>query len=217
MGHYNYTSIHKKNNFAKFGIMDLNENPIGTRPTWHEYFMAKSIISSSRSSCRNVHAGSTIVEIETGIEIGAGYNGAAPGLENCLDTGCRKEAAGEEYGEKHGTGTCWGTHSEQNAASHLSKTSSSPFALYATIFPCNDCANNLLSYKSFQQLFFKSPYDEREAESTLIRLSARDVMISRLNLSPERMVDIILNEPKVKIGVWSPEEREKIHAKYLNK
>lgn len=218
IGNYNHTLIQGKSKTAEYVVMHLNENPLGERPTWNEYFMAKAILSSTMTSCCNVHAGSVAVDLATNIELGSGYNGpSSAGLESCLDVGCRKKAIGEEYGKEHGKGTCWGTHSEQNAVSNITRNTKDPFAVYATIFSCSDCATNLMGYHGFKQFFFKSGYDEREVENVLTRYHNRGVLVSRLNLSPERLNDIILNRPDVKIGVWSPEERKRIQAKYLNK
>jgi len=91
-----------------------------------------------------------------------------------------------------------------------------PFTAYVTIFPCNDCTNNLLAYRSFSRLVFKSFYDEREIEGPLERFFQRGVKVCRLNLSPERLIDIVFNEPDAKITVWDSEQRERIKG-YLDK
>jgi len=88
-------------------VIELKEGEFGTRPSWDESHMAKAILTSRRSSCHKVHAGKVIVDSETNLELGSGYNGAAPGLESCFEVGCRKDAVGEVYGENHNTGSCW--------------------------------------------------------------------------------------------------------------
>ncbi|MFH1801517.1 MAG: hypothetical protein ABH804_01650 [archaeon] len=220
LGDYEHTEVFQRDGetlVTDFGMVNLKErNDI--RPSWDEYFMLKAIDTSRRSSCLNVHAGTVIVDSKTNLELGSGYNGAAPGLESCLDLGyCRKErATGEKYGITHGTGKCWGTHSEQNAASHITRLNLNRFTVYATIFPCNDCTNNLLAYRGFDRVVFKSFYDEREIESSLERFDKRKVDVYRLNLSPERAWDISFNEPDAKITVWTREEKSRILEKIFS-
>lgn len=217
VGVYNHSRIHSKKRIVEFGYMDLQESSFGSRrPSWDEFLLIKAMVNTKRSSCVNVHAGACIVDSESHVELGNGYNGAAPGLDNCLEVGCRKAATGETYGERHGTGNCWGTHAEQNAASHITRLMDTPFNLYTTIFTCNDCANNLLAYRGFDRLVFKVSYDRKSDEIPLTKYFERGVKVCRLDLSPERYISILLNEPEVKISVWRDEQKERMKD-YLDK
>lgn len=200
-------------------IKELLEGRLGERPSFDETFMVKAIVNARRSSCHNVHAGSVLVDIEDKNEIGGGYNGAPPREKSCLQAGyCEKErATKQKYGEVHGTGTCIGVHSEVNALAHITKLAQVPFALYATIFPCNDCLGNLLAHKKFKKLVFKSEYSKKDGtERKLKRLDDSGVQVLHLDLSPERFIDIYWNEPDAKFTIWSPEQRVRI-AGYLEK
>ena len=192
-------------------ITVLSERELGTRPSWDEYFMSIAIDVSTRASCYKVHAGAVIVN-EAHQILGTGYNGAAPGLGSCLDFGsCKKEAStGKDYGEYHGTGKCWGTHAEMNARGHITRDMESSFTLYNTIFPCNDCAKGLLTYPAFKRIVFKSVYDEADMKNPLEMFHKREVEICRLDLSPERKLDLEFNERPAKFAVWSPQDRERI-------
>lgn len=187
--------------------MMILEKEIGERPSWDEYFMSIAILTASRSSCRHVEAGSVIVQDKR--IVGTGYNGAASVLENCLEFGCRKELAGEKYGEIFGTGNCVGIHSEMNALGHLRITDSKKIELYTTIFPCHTCAKNLLPY-GLKKIVFKSFYHETESASTLKLFQDAKIKVYRLNLSPERLKDIIFNRRGRTFKIWDPEEMRRI-------
>ncbi len=200
-------------------IKELKEGRLGERPSFDETFMVKAIANARRSSCFNVHAGSVLVDIEDRNEIGNGYNGAPPREPSCLNVGyCKKEkVTNQQYGEAHGTGNCIGVHSEVNALAHITKLAQISFALYTTIFPCNDCVCNLLAHKRFKKLVYKSEYSKKDgAERKLKRLEDAGVQVQHLDLSPERFIDIYWNEPPAKFTIWSPEQRVRI-AGYLEK
>jgi dCMP deaminase len=170
-------------------IKIINENKLDSRPSWDEYFMIFAIVAASRSSCLNVGAGSIIVKNNK--ILGTGYNGAPPGLKNCLETGCRKENKGLKYNESLNTGTCIGVHSEMNALGHLSSLTDGGFTIYTTIFPCHSCIKNLLAY-NVQRIVFKEKYSEKELEKSIDLLKETKVKIEKMKISQERIIDIIL-------------------------
>lgn len=186
-------------------IKEIAENRLGERPSWDEYFMGLAILTASRSSCKHVEAGSVIVQDKQ--VVGMGYNGAPSNLENCLDVGCRKDKLGLEYRESLNTGTCIGIHSEMNALGHLKKIESRGIELYTTIFPCHDCAKNLLPY-GLDEIVFKSLYDNEESQSTFSLFEEAGVEIFRLNLSPKRLLNILFNRDAKDFGIWDPKDRE---------
>jgi len=193
-------------------IKELQESSLGQRPSWDEYFMLMAIVSGTRSSCRHVRAGSIIVDPKNQV-LGAGYNGAPSQYENCLDVGCRKEAKGLVYGESLDSGECVGIHSEMNAVGHLTKIDERKKTLYTTVFPCHGCAKNLLPY-NLGRVVFRSVYDEGDMEKALARFEGARVPVDRLNLSPERVVDILFAQPEVDFDIFSSEEKDRIRVKY---
>ena len=190
-------------------IKIIGEGALGTRPSWDEYFMKMAIAVSSRASCHNVHSGSVVTYNDR--TRSTGYNGAAPSImENCLDIGCRKANKGLEYETSLGSGECIGIHSEMNALGNLPKEETSNLSIYTTIMPCHTCAKNMLPY-DVQRVVFKSFYSDSEIVSTLDLFQEAGVEICRLDLSPERCMDIDLNPTKAKFSVWSPDERKRIN------
>jgi len=190
-------------------IKIIREGALGTRPSWEEYFMKMAIGASSRASCHNVHSGS-IVTYNNRIR-STGYNGAAPQVEeNCLSTGCRKANKGLEYEASLGSGECIGIHSEMNGLGNLPKEEVDDLCLYTTIMPCHTCGKNMLPY-GVRRVVFKSFYSDSEIKSTLDLFQEANVEVCRLDLSPERCIDIDLNPIPAKYSVWTPEERGRIN------
>ncbi|HTZ41733.1 MAG TPA: deaminase [Candidatus Omnitrophota bacterium] len=188
----------------------IPEGALGTRPSWDEFFMGMAIWYSSRRSCRHVRSGSVITQNNE--VIGMGYNGAPHQIkENCLDFGCRKEVMGLDYKQSLNSGNCIGIHSEKNAAGHLIKIGLKEIVLYNAIFPCHTCAKDMLPY-GLSKVIFKRLYSEKETESTLELFGEAGVNVYRLDLSPERYLDILFGKPAETFDAWSDEERERIKA-----
>ena len=187
----------------------IQENPLGTRPSWDEWFLHLPIGMASRASCHNVHSASIVVGDKQ--IIGEGYNGAPTQFEkNCIETGCRKSLKGLDYVSSLNSGNCIGIHSEMNAVGHLSKLTSKNLSLYTTIFPCTTCAKNLLPY-NLTKIIFKRPYDEKEMHYALDKFEEGKVEVYQLDMSPERYIDIAFNHPNVLFDVWSAEEKQRIN------
>ena len=193
----------------------IKEGELGTRPSWDEYMMHTAIGFASRAACHNVRAGTVIATLDHKI-IGTGYNGA-PSLikKNCLETGCRKKNKGLDYHKSLNSGECLNVHAEMNAIGHLTKIGNKGINVYNTIFPCHTCAKNLLPYGP-KKIIFKRAYSENEMLTTLDLLGEAGVEVYRLDLSPERDMDIRYNHSNVMFDVWSPEEKQRILDKFLS-
>ncbi len=186
----------------------VKEGAFGDRSSWDEYFMHMAIGVSSRASCYKVHAGSVLVKDK--LLVGTGYNGAPSGVESCLEKGgCYKEAeSGKSYADSMNIGLCRGVHGEMNAKDHLVQAvDRGELTLYTTIFPCNGCAKNISGIK---RVVFKSGYDGREFDAALGLFLERGTKVDRLDMSPERYMDIAFNRSNVVHSAWSPEDVEKI-------
>jgi dCMP deaminase len=202
--------IHTKDKGRFFQINPIIEGNLGERPSWDEYFMTFAVAAASRSSCVHVKSGSVLV-IDKQI-VATGYNGAGPRRKgNCLENGCKKEAKGLVYEKSLGSGECIGIHSEVNALGRLDKKNLSGVTLYTTICPCHSCAKNLGPY-NVGRVVFKSTYSGSELASTLEIFEDDGVVVERLDLTPERYVDILMGRPGRKFDVWPPEQREFIKS-----
>ncbi|MGY4883999.1 MAG: deoxycytidylate deaminase [Nanobdellota archaeon] len=185
----------------------IEENPIGTRPSWDETFMSIAINNSTRSSCWFVRSGTSIVQNNQ--LVASGYNGASGRYtQNCLELGCAKENKGFGYEESLNSGNCIGIHSEMNATGHLSKMNSNKMTLYTTVFPCSNCAKNLEPYP-IERIVFKKKYHNEEFNRTLKRLEDLGIEVYQLDLSLKRYWDIDTHRKWKSMDVWSEEEFDK--------
>lgn len=107
-----------------------------TRPTLDEYFMQLARAASSRATCRHRWQGAVIVKNKRVISMG--YNGAPPGVADCLERGyCSKEKGLYCLAE--------GLHGESNAIITAAKEgiSVNGAILYCIYSPCRSCCNML--------------------------------------------------------------------------
>ncbi|MGM9571714.1 MAG: deoxycytidylate deaminase [bacterium] len=85
---------------------------VKSRPDWDEYFLAIAQVVSRRSTCLRRQYGALIVKDR--IIVSTGFNGAARGLPNCVDTGeCIRRKMNVPSGERYEL--CEAVHAEQNA------------------------------------------------------------------------------------------------------
>lgn len=83
-----------------------------TRPSWDEYFLDIAQLVAKRSTCLRRNYGAVIVK--DNIIVSTGYNGAARGEPNCIDTGsCVREQYNVPKGERYEL--CVAVHAEMNA------------------------------------------------------------------------------------------------------
>jgi dCMP deaminase len=178
------------------------------RPNWDEYFMTMAIVASTRSTCHNVRAGCVIV-LDKRI-IGTGYNGAPSGMKNCFELGdCKKKILGLEYKNSLNSGTCIGVHAEMNALANLSRLTHKGGIVYATIFPCVSCAKNLLAY-NISRVVYKNEYDSKEFETSKKMLKEAGVIVEKLDIKPERVIEILFNNKASHFNVFSEEDKKRI-------
>lgn len=112
--------------------------------------MASSI--SKLGTCRRLQVGCVLLSQE-GRVVGAGYNGAGPGMPHCKPESC---------GPNNRCLRC--AHAEENAVANASDT---PYRAYVTHEPCGPCTRKLLQ-AGVREIFYTKPYtsmpdDERAA------------------------------------------------------
>lgn len=195
-------------------INEIKEGVKGTRPSWDEYFMALAVVTATRASCHHVRAGSVIVQDKQ--VIGTGYNGAPQGIKNCLEVGCRKNNNGLNFEGSLNSGYCAGVHSEVNALAHLTKLTNKGSVLYVTIFPCSSCTRILISY-GVKRIVFKKEYSGKEFDISQKLFEEAGVSVEKLDLSSDRLIDILFNHPNVDFDIFSKEEKDKITNNILKK
>ena len=102
---------------------------------WSGYHMAIALLSSKRSKDPNTKVGACIVDDDTNVIVGIGYNGLPRG---CPDTDFPWNTDGED--NKY----LYVVHAEANAIINSFKKDLSKCTLYCTLFPCNSCAKLII-------------------------------------------------------------------------
>ncbi|MEM4271393.1 MAG: deaminase [Candidatus Pacearchaeota archaeon] len=131
------------------------------RPSWDEFFMLHAFLTSLRSSCKYLRNGAIIAKDKRILAIG--YNGAPPGIKNCLDCGCRKEQYKIEF-DKKDRGVCRGTHAEMNALNQVSRwdlNKDSNTSIYSVYEPCSQCVKAILA-AGIRRVIYAKPYFDNE-------------------------------------------------------
>ncbi len=84
----------------------------GNRPDWDTYYIGIAQAVSMRSTCVRRRYGAIVVKNH--IIVSTGYNGAARGMENCIDHGtCKRENMNVPAGQRYEL--CVAVHAEANA------------------------------------------------------------------------------------------------------
>ncbi|WP_366938303.1 dCMP deaminase family protein [uncultured Clostridium sp.] len=129
--------------------------------SWNEYFMGIALISSKRSKDPNTQVGSCIVDADNKI-IGIGYNGFPIG---CSDSDFPWENEGDFLNTKYAY-TC---HAELNAILNSIGKELKGCRLYATLFPCNECAKAIIQSGISEVIYLSDKYKDTD----IVRASKR--------------------------------------------
>lgn len=117
--------------------------PPAAVPGWDDYFLGIAAAVSVRGKCTRRQVGCVLV-VDRRI-IGTGYNGAAPGLPDCLEGACPRGrqdysqvAPMSDYDQVGAPGFCIAIHAEVNAVLHSTRDTNGAVA-YITDEPCPGC------------------------------------------------------------------------------
>lgn len=124
--------------------------------SWDEYFMAIASLSSMRSKDPSTKVGSCIVSNKNRI-LSIGYNGAPNGFND-------KDFPWERKGENLNTKYPYVCHSEMNAILNYNgnKSDLENARLYATLFPCNECAKIIIQSGIKEIIYLSDKYFDSE-------------------------------------------------------
>ncbi|MDD5133685.1 MAG: cytidine/deoxycytidylate deaminase family protein [Candidatus Nanoarchaeia archaeon] len=156
------------------------------RPSWDELFMFQVYVGATRSSCVHLQTGALIVKDKR--VIASGYNGAPPGIGNCLDVGCRKDKYKIDFNDK-GKGVCRGSHAEINAMSQIARKDLEGTTLYSLYFPCSACAKAIAGNKIGEVVHSKT-YQEHDSLTTELFREA-GVKLRQLEIDIEKYFKIL--------------------------
>lgn len=122
--------------------------------TWDEYFMSVAYLSSLRSKDPNTKVGACIVNTSNRI-IGVGYNGFPNG---CSDSSFPWEREGGFLDTKY----AYVVHAEVNAILNATVPVVNA-TLYATLFPCNECAKHIIQSGIKEVVYYDDKYNHTES------------------------------------------------------
>lgn len=120
---------------------------MANRIPWDQYFMAQSLLLSTRSTCTRLAVGATVVRDRR--VISGGYNGSVSGDVHCTEVGCNVV-----------DGHCIRTvHAEVNALLQCAKFGATTEGadIYVSHFPCLQCTKTIIQ-AGISNLYFLHNY-----------------------------------------------------------
>ena len=156
------------------------------RPSWDESFMFAALSSAAKSSCVHIQTGAVIVKEKRAIA--SGYNGAPPGIENCLEVGCRKDREKVKFDDK-GKGICRGVHAEINAINQVSRWDLKNTSLYTVYYPCSGCAKAIVG-SGISEVIYSLVYKEPDSLTKELFKEA-GVKLRKFEVDIEKYFDMI--------------------------
>jgi dCMP deaminase len=123
-----------------------------------DYFLKIASVVAERSTCRRHHMGAIAVRDKH--ILSTGYNGAAAGLQDCLELGCLRDELGIPSGERHEI--CRAIHAEQNVIiqAALHGVGLEDCTIYCTHTPCVLCAKMMVNSRIKRLVSFGRYNDE---------------------------------------------------------
>lgn len=156
------------------------------RPSWDESFMFSALWSAARSSCLYLQTGAVIVKDKR--IIASGYNGAPPGIENCIDAGCRKDKEKVDFNDK-GKGVCRGVHAEINAISQISRWDLKDTSLYTLFYPCSQCAKAIVG-SELKEVVYSMVYKEPDSLTKEL-FGQAGIKLRKIDMDIDKYFDIV--------------------------
>lgn len=120
--------------------------------SWDDCFMKIAEVIADRSKDPSTQAGAVIVN-DQNVVVGIGYNGLPRGLKN-------EDFPWEREGDFLDVKYTYICHAEENAIFN-SNNSTKGCRIYATLFPCNECAKSLIQNDIKEVIFESDKYHDK--------------------------------------------------------
>ena len=151
----------------------INYIPVSSSINWDEYFMIQAMIASFKSKDPNTKVGCVFVD-DHNHQLSMGYNGTLAGIdESSIPWGNDKSVSFEN--QKYG----YIIHSEANAISHA-KCDLAGSRVYVTLFPCEECAKLIASYRVKEVIYLSDQYKDTVG----IKVSKRSFDMASIKYRP---------------------------------
>ena len=122
--------------------------------SWDEYFMGLAVLSSRRSKDPGTQVGACIVNTRNKV-VGMGYNGLPIG---CSDDDFPWTKQGDFLNTKYP----YVCHAELNAILNNVGVDLNGCRIYATLFPCNECAKAIIQSGIKEVIYLSDKYAEND-------------------------------------------------------
>lgn len=123
--------------------------------SWDTYFMGVAMLASKRSKDPSTQVGACIVN-NNDIIVGVGYNGMPRGCSD--DTMSWARSATSPLHTKY----LFVCHAELNAILNANTASLKDCTLYATLFPCNECAKAIIQSGIKRIVYYEDKYADTD-------------------------------------------------------
>lgn len=128
------------------------------RPSWDEYFLEITKLTSRRSNCCRKKVGAIIVK-DTRI-LSLGYNGTPKGLVNCYEGGCVRCDKNTNVKSGDSLDLCVCLHAEENALLFIGIQNTKNATLYSTTIPCILCTKKIIQSGIKRVVYIEKYRDE---------------------------------------------------------
>lgn len=120
--------------------------------SWDEYFMGIALLSAQRSKDPSTQVGACIVDRQQKV-ISIGYNGMPKGIDESKISWNRGENLDSKY--------LYVCHAEMNAILNIRDgTRLKDTILYATLYPCNECAKAIIQTGISEIVYLENKYKD---------------------------------------------------------
>lgn len=127
-------------------------NPRTRRLRWSDRHMLEALLSAGRSPDPNTQVGACIVNNRNRI-VASGYNSFPNGISTHMFSWTR------EHKDKLETKYPYVVHAEKNAIYNATGSVES-CTLYATMYPCNECAKDIIQAGIKKVVYLDDPYHD---------------------------------------------------------
>lgn len=152
--------------------------------SWNDYFMSISLLSGMRSKDPSTQVGACIVDYNNRI-VSIGYNGF---INGCSDEDFPWSRDGEFLETKYP----YVVHAEQNAILNSRGKSLEGCRLYVNLFPCHECARNIIQSGINEVYYLSDKYAETDS------IKASKYMFEKANV---KLTHLTPNVDKIEINL----------------
>ena len=145
--------MQKLKSINDFHFQSIEENKMREdRLSWDDHHMLLAMLTAQRSLDPNTQVGACIVDQKNRI-LGLGYNGFPRGVGP-------HSLPWERKGEPLNTKYPYVVHAEKNAI-YNAKRDVTGATLYVTMFPCNECAKDIIQAGIHKIIYLTNPYEDQ--------------------------------------------------------